>query len=300
MSYRLRDFGSYTVGGRVHHEENGVPFTVNFTRSASLEVDPRGHFAIEHGYVQYFVPEARKEARPVVLVHGGGMSGSCWETTPDGRPGWLHLLLQRGYEVHILDNVERGRAGFAPGHWAGEPLLRSMEEAWSLFRFGPDDGFSTRTAFANQKFPVADLDKLARSFVPRWLDTTHLQVQVLLDVLNRIGPAHVICHSQGGEITFDAHAQNPERFASIVALEPSGSPKDIARLNETALCCVMGDNLEINDLWRSRRADWERMAKSPRGHLMGPDDFGPGNSHMLMQDTNSAQILSAVLRWIET
>jgi len=300
VSYRLRDFGSYTVGGRVHHQIEGAPFTVNFTRSASYDVDPRGHFAIEHGYVQFFVPEARNCEPPVVLVHGGGMSGSCWETTPDGRAGWLHLLLRQGYEVHVLDNVERGRAGFAPDQWDGEPLLRSMEEAWCLFRFGPADGFCTRAAFSGQKFPVTHLESFARSFVPRWLGTTGLQTQVLLDVLGRTGPAHVICHSQGGEITFDAHNKAPEAFSSIVALEPSGSPHDIAQLDSTPVCYVMGDFLDISPLWQGRRADWERLAAAPLGHLVNSTILGPGNSHMLMQDSNSAEVLSCILEWIET
>ena len=57
------------------------------------------------------------------------MHGSTWETTPDGRPGWINLLLAQGYEVHVLDNVERGRSGFAPGLWRDDPILRSQEEA---------------------------------------------------------------------------------------------------------------------------------------------------------------------------
>ena len=42
----------------------------------------------------------------------GGLTGACWETTPDGRPGWLHNFLSAGFAVYVLDNVERGRSGF--------------------------------------------------------------------------------------------------------------------------------------------------------------------------------------------
>ena len=212
MSYSLRDFGSYTAGGRVIEVTEGAPYTVQFTRSASFEVDPRGHFAVEHAYVQYFIPEARRDAPPVVLVHGGGMTGSCWETTPDGRKGWLHHLLQMGYEVHVVDAVERGRAGFAPGLWEGEPILRSLEEAWYLFRIGPKEAFARRQPFARQRFPVAKFESFCRSFVPRWLVKTPLQVSGLLAVLNSIGPATVNCHSQGAEVNLDALAQIHGRF----------------------------------------------------------------------------------------
>ena len=224
MNYTLSDFGSYTTGGRVHAITQGAPYEVNFTRQARHLVDPRGHYAIEHAYVQYYVPANRRPGPPVVLVHGGGMSGQCWETTPDGRPGWLHLLLRDGYEVHVMDNVERGRAGFIPGLWEGDPILRSMEEAWSLFRIGPPEGFAARTPFPGQQFPVSAFDTFARSFVPRWLTTTQLQAQALIAVLERTGPAIVICHSQGGEITFDALEEAPRLFASIIALEPSNIP----------------------------------------------------------------------------
>ncbi|MEM9348949.1 MAG: alpha/beta fold hydrolase [Pseudomonadota bacterium] len=300
MSYRLREFGSYTVGGRVHHESEGKPFTVNFTRTARHEVDPRGHFAVEHGYVQYFVPEDRNSEPPMVLVHGGGLSGSCWETTPDGRPGWLQGLLRRGFEVHVIDNVERGRAGFAPGLWDDPPLLRSLEEAWTLFRFGPAEGFASRTTFSGQLFPAADFDAFARSFVPRWLSTTAMQTRVLLGVLERVGRAHVVCHSQGGEVTFDAFEQAPEVFASIIALEPSGYPSDPEALGATPVGFVMGDFLDIAPVWRARCADWLKLAQAPKCRSIGPEVLGPGNSHMLMHDTNSEAVLTEALSILGT
>lgn len=296
MTYRLKDFGSYTAGGRQVHVTQGEPQMVQFTRSAAYKMDPRGHFAIEHAYVQYFIPEPRNSAAPVVLVHGGGMSGSCWETTPDGRAGWLHLLLDRGYEVHVVDNVERGRAGFAPDHWDGAPLLRSLQEAWQLFRIGHKQGFETRSAFDGQRFPVAHFDTFARSFVPRWLGTTQLQTAALLAVLAKTGPAKVICHSQGGEVVFDAHNSAPDLFDSIIALEPSALPNGAAALGDTPLVLCVGDFLDVEDHWITRRQAWCDLVKAGRDlRLVGPETFGSGNSHMLMMDDNSKTVLDAVL-----
>lgn len=296
MAYRLQDFGSYTAGGRVHQVTEGAPQTVQFTRTASYDVDPRGHFAVEHAYVQYFIPENRNAEPPIVFVHGGGLSGSCWDKTPDGRPGWLHLALDRGYEAHVIDNVERGRAGFAPGLWEGEPMLRSLEEAWVLFRIGSREGFTTRTPFEGQRFPFAQFDIFARSFVPRWLGTTPLQVDALYAVLERTGPAIVICHSQGGEITFDAHHKAGHLMKQIIALEPSGYPEDAKTLDDTRLTLCTGDYLESDPQWTARRNAWHKLAAGGDQitHIESTS-IGSGNSHMLMMDSNAEALFTVAI-----
>jgi hypothetical protein len=58
-------------------------------------------------------PGQASPSLPVLLWHGGGMTGFTWETTPDGRPGWLWRFLQAGYEVMVSDAVERGRSSWA-------------------------------------------------------------------------------------------------------------------------------------------------------------------------------------------
>lgn len=305
MTYRLKDFGSYSVGGRILEVTEGQPRKVRFTRSAEYTLDPRGHFAVEQAYVQYFIPEDRRPGPPVLLVHGGGKTGACWETTPDGRPGWLQLLLLRGYEVHVVDNMERGRAGFAPGLWEGEPVLRSLEEAWDLFRIGAPEDFAARRPFPGQLFPAEALEAMARNFAPRWLTTSHLLVKALVAVLERIGPAVVICHSQGGELTFDAHHAVPELVSGIIALEPSGFPRTAAQLAATPFVLVLGDRLDVAEHWRARRDGWYGLAAdlaaadAPVSVLDPANSFGPGNSHMLMMDANSEAVLNASLVALE-
>jgi pimeloyl-ACP methyl ester carboxylesterase len=269
---------------------------VQFTRSASYEVDPRGHFAVEHAYVQYFVPERRRDVPPLVMIHGGGLSGTCWETTPDGRPGWLHLALDHGFEVHIVDNVERGRAGFAPGLWDGRPILRSLEEAWVLFRFGAATDFTTRAAFTGQRFPVETLEAFARSFVPRWLGTGPLQTRAFLEVLRRLGSATVICHSQGGEVVFDALSEASEAFHGIIALEPSALPPDRGSLKDLPMTLVAGDFLDIAPHWEERAAGWAQLSRStPTVNLLETKDVAPGHSHMLMMDRGCDDLFEAVI-----
>ena len=121
--YALKDFGSFHVGGRIVTVSGQEKRSVAFTPSLVLEYDPNGEFLVEQVYVQYFIPAERKFPHPLVLLHGGGLTGACWETTPDGRPGWLHDFLRQGFAVYVIDNVERGRSGFCAleGVWEGEP-----------------------------------------------------------------------------------------------------------------------------------------------------------------------------------
>ncbi|MGI9505954.1 MAG: alpha/beta fold hydrolase [Geminicoccaceae bacterium] len=305
MSYHLADFGSYTVGGCLHEVTEGAPRRISFTRDAEYDYDPRGTFAVEHAYVQYFIPEARRAGPPVVLVHGGGMHGSTWETTPDGRPGWLHLLLRDGFEVHVIDNVERDRAGFAPGVFEGEPILRSLEEAWSLFRIGPPEGFAARAAFRDQAFPVSAFETLGRYLVPRWLTTTPLQSAALIALLERTGRAVVVCHSQSGEITFDAAERRPDLFDAILAVEPSATPCDLAAYRHIPIVLMIGDHLDMDARWQGRLERWQTVttALAAAGAdcrlLDTAKEIRPGGSHMLMMDSHSERCLAEAWRRLD-
>lgn len=302
MTYILKDFGSYTAGGRQHSVTTGEVRDVQFTRDTSYRYDPKGTFAVEHVYVQYFVPERRNEEPAVVLVHGGGMHGSTWDKSPDGRPGWLHLLLQRGYEVHVLDNVERGRSGFMPGLWEGAPILRSLEEAWTLFRFGSREGFQSRTPYPDQQFPIEFLDAFAQNFVPRWLTTTHLHVAGLISVLERTGPAIVICHSQGGEITFDAQAKVPSLVKAIIAVEPSTAECDLIAMQTCPLVLLKGDHMDEDPNTATRARRWGGLIhklgqrNAPCYLLDTTSEIAPGGSHMLMMDRHSKECLEIALQ----
>lgn len=295
MAYRLKDFGSYTVGGRMVTVAGRPRHEVAFTPTTRYMHDPNGTFAAEAAYVQYFVPERRRDRPPVVLLHGGGMTGSIWETTPDGRKGWLHHLLDRGLEVHVVDNVERGRAGWIPGLWPGEPVMRSLEEAWTLFRFGNADGFATREAFPGQRFPVDRLEHFARCFVPRWTSTTDVQVTAFLALLERLGTASVICHSQGGEIALRALAVAPARVAALVAIEPSGIPALSAAEALPPITLLHGDYLSIDPIWTELLRSWTLLAERyPNVGLVDLSATFPGTSHMAMLDRGTEAVAALV------
>src|SRR5437588_10509013 len=89
----LRDMGSFHVGGR-HIEVTGQPVKeVLFTPGGvPAKVDPNGKYQIEQMYAQYFLVEKRRGKLPLLMWHGGGLTGVTYETKPDGHPGWLNYF----------------------------------------------------------------------------------------------------------------------------------------------------------------------------------------------------------------
>ena len=97
----LRTMGSMSFGGTVTQLPQGETF--------------HG----DHGYAQYFIPQKARRW-PLVLWHGINQSGACWETTPDGREGFMQLLPRAGWATYIIDQPRRGRAGYTNGAEAGQ------------------------------------------------------------------------------------------------------------------------------------------------------------------------------------
>ncbi len=107
---QLRDMGSFHVGGRLI-EIKGQPIReVVFTPGGvPAKIDPNGTYQVEQMYVQYFLPQNRKGKLPLLLWHGGGLTGVTYETKPDGGAGWLQLLHPQG-----LGRLPLGRHGARP------------------------------------------------------------------------------------------------------------------------------------------------------------------------------------------
>src|SRR5713101_1042261 len=106
----VAEVGSFHVGGRAV-SLTGLPTRdVVFTAgSQPIKVDPNGDFEVEQMYVQYVKLAQPKARYPLLLWHGGGLTGVTWETKPDGKPGWQLFFLRAGHDVYVSDAVERGR-----------------------------------------------------------------------------------------------------------------------------------------------------------------------------------------------
>jgi pimeloyl-ACP methyl ester carboxylesterase len=266
-------------------------------------------------YVQYVKLENPKAKYPLLMIHGGGLTGVTWETKPDGQPGWQMFFLKAGHDVYVADAVERGRASWAryPEIFKTEPFFRTKKEAWELFRIGPNGSYQTevakRTTYSATQWPVEAFDQFMKQGVPRWA-TNDAATQAAYNVLvQRVCPCVIVVHSQGGNFAFNAALAAPDKVKAIVAVEPSGAPdpskSDVSTLKGTPHLFVWGDNLEQHAFWSkitpniNRYRDALATAGVRADVIELPARGIHGNTHMLMMDRNSDQTAAMIEDWIE-
>lgn len=311
VTFSLHSIRSFHVGGH-NATVSGMPTQSRRLAQHAMPrpVDPNGDHETGQMYVQLYTQTAPVCPWPIVLWHGGGMTGTNWETTPDGRAGWLECLLAAGFNVAVCDAVERGRAGWNPfpAIYDSEPIFRSKQEGWDLFRFGRPQDYAGRLPFAAQRFPVDHLDQFAKQWVPRWADHETQTMAAYRALLTQIGPAIVIGHSQGGGFALQAAMQCPDLVRAVIALEPSGAP-DVRPANDTPHpphLILWGDYIQEHAVWRAYRARVDAYCQTLAQQNAAPQVIDLpaqgiyGNSHFLMMDDNSHALATQVIQWIAT
>jgi pimeloyl-ACP methyl ester carboxylesterase len=296
---QIEAMGSFFAGGRTVVVEGEPPRSIEMSRDVpAYTFDPNGTYAIDHAYVSYVIPVGPPRV-PVVFVPGGGMTGACWETTPDGRPGWLTGFLRAGWPCYVVDSVGCGRAGWCwlPEFTYGEPVLRSEQECWTTFRIGPEEGYEERRAFAGSAFPVGALPALARQMAPRFTTTSELAVAALRAVVEKIGRCVLIGHSQGGGFAARVASAVPGMVLATVLLEPHGLPAVAAGPQ----LLVTGDNIERSEITARLAPIWAQYRTTgPRVDVMDLPSLGQhGNCHAMMADLNSEAVSALIREWID-
>ena len=129
----LRDMGSFFVGGhQTETTEAPVQDWVLTPNGIPVRIDPNGTTQVGQMYVQYFLPAESQGRLPVLFWHGGSLTGATWETTPDGREGWLTYFLRQGWHSYNVDAVERGRSGWGAARSAFRPSPAASYPAGQL------------------------------------------------------------------------------------------------------------------------------------------------------------------------
>ena len=312
----LKDEGTFYVHGKkVQTQFNGAT-APGGTLPAPATI------MIEQMYVHYRIP-AIVTKWPIVFVHGGGLTGQSYETTPDRREGWSTYFARKGYPTYVVDFPTRGRAAFNPipihegkynQDWSKIPSFSrsGAERLWTAFRFGPSDGVK----FPRMSFPTEAMDGLlAQGFnsTDGTLPGTSFQwgAEALISLLDEIGPAILVVHSQSGPFPDPVVAARPNLVKGVINMEGfEGLPpnaEQIAAYKKIPLIDLFGDNVIGNTTglgegrYIGRKATIQKInaAGGKADIVLLPDVGIYGNTHMMMQDKNSHKVADYMMKWVD-
>jgi pimeloyl-ACP methyl ester carboxylesterase len=317
-----------TLGGKLELEDEGSFFVnAKSVRSdypgASAATGPAtpGNIIVNQMYVHFRIPAGAKGV-PLVLVHGSNHTGMTYETTPDGREGWATWFVRQGHPVYVVDHSGRGRSGFNPTpinavrDGGADPkslptlFLGPLDRAWSNFRFGA----VYPKPFPNLQFPLEALEQYLAQLVPNTETTLEgagaNTINALAALLDKIGPAVVMVHSQSGVYGLDLVRRRPTAVRALISVE--GGCETLTRddvgkfFAKVPFISVWGDNsvgaAGVNgDKRRNGCLEATKLVTAGGGRgtfLLLPEAGIAGNSHMMMMDKNNLQVAGRIRNWI--
>lgn len=180
-------------------------------------------------YVEHLKPRQTIHRVPLVLISGTAQTAVNWMTTPDGRKGWAQYFVEQGYEVYMVDQPARGRSAWHPGI---DAELRSFSVSTVETLFTRSDGdwpqarLHTQWPGSGRKGdPVFDQFYASQvGYVGSNFDTQTALQAAGVALLDRIGPAVLVTHSQAGPFGWLIADARPQLVRGIVAIEPQGPP----------------------------------------------------------------------------
>ncbi|QDS75157.1 hypothetical protein FKW77_008187 [Venturia effusa] len=284
-----------------------TPRTSFYTAGERVPYDD-SYIIINQTYVQYIPPTSKhgynhhvsEQRRPLVFIHGGGLTGATWEATPDGRPGWAVLASQAGYHIYILDTVDNGRSQRAPDELraaAGSVEHRTAKQIWDRFRIGPADGFDARRVFEGGQFPVEAFDTLVGGQSARRRKNDDVEASGIVDAITKIGECEVVAHSHGAALILDVLNTINHLVKELVLVEPGGTASADKLIPGVRTVVYWGDYQDAVPPWRQIAAPY-KTTPSEVVHL--PERGVKGNSHFPMFDRNSDQVFEAILEWLRS
>jgi hypothetical protein len=271
----LRGMGSFHVGGRIA-EVSGkeVKMIQRQPGGPMTKLDPNGQYMVEQMYVQFFI--------------------------------------RKGWDTYVSDAVERGRSGFASSDvWADAPIFLTYQDPYERFRIGDGAGSwnadpAKRKPLPGSAFPAEAYENYMKQAVPRWLSTDKAIVAAYIALVDKICPCVLLAHSQGGTFGFQVAEQRPDKFKAIVAVEAAsaGNIANAPKLKDIPVLQIFGDYVDQHPRWSHfKKVDMEygnaiKAAGGSADWIDLPSIGIKGNSHMLMQDKNSAEIAEVIQQWL--
>ncbi len=273
---------------------------------------PPGHIFLNQAYVQYQIPAERKFRLPIILTHGGGHHGGYYETTPDGREGWSTHFLRKGFDVYVVDDVNRGRSGYdiqdidavrlglEPASAIPRINKYAQENAWTGFRIGPTFG----VAYPGSQFPLEAFDQYSNQLVPAYrapIETVR-NVAAFVALFDRIGGSVLVTWSQSGNFGWLTALQRPNLVKAIVALEGGvpnlSAPGNLDVYKKIPILFVIGDHNPNGVAISETAANTLKAAGGTADVLSLPGAGIFGNSHVFVVEKNNLQIADLIIKWL--
>jgi pimeloyl-ACP methyl ester carboxylesterase len=276
---------------------------------------PQGHIVINQVYATYQYPIAQKFKFPILFNPGGGHTARVYDTTPDGREGWLTLFLREGFATYGVDRVNTGRAGSdickinavklgrAPPSELPAMNRYAAESAWVTFRWGPEFG----KPYPDTQFPIEAADNYYPQTVTTYRDPQELRKSVngLAALLDKVGPATLQTWSSSGLMGYLTAVERPQLVKGILAVETSPTAFEeipdaaLKTLAQVPIVIVIGDRAQ--DRVDASRAFQKRM-QAVGGDVtvdVLPEAGIRGNGHTLMLEKNNKQIMDRMISWLK-
>jgi pimeloyl-ACP methyl ester carboxylesterase len=192
---------------------------------------PSGQVMAGQAYIEYQVPRNRTHPFPIVMIEGCCTSGAGFSGTVDGRDGWAQYFLAQGYAVYIMDQVGRGRSPYVESVYGEKnpkaPKFVEREfiavERYNLF---PQAHLHTQWPGTGA---VGDpiFDQFQASMLPDFKDRLlrePLNRDAGVALLDKIGPAIILPHSQSGPYAWLMADARPELVKGLLMVEATGPP----------------------------------------------------------------------------
>jgi pimeloyl-ACP methyl ester carboxylesterase len=222
---------------------------------------PRGRVVVDNVYATYQYPAEPRFPNPILFNSGGGHSARVYDTTPDGREGWLTLFLRQGFPVYGVDRPNTGRSGtdickinavrlgLMPP--SGMPAINryAAESSWVTFRWGPKFG----EPYPNTQFPIEAADNYYPQTISTYRDPqeTPKSVAAFAALIDKVPePVIIQTWSSSGLLGYLTAAERPDRVKAILAIETSTSafdnipPAARQKLAKIPILIVIGDRAE--------------------------------------------------------
>jgi pimeloyl-ACP methyl ester carboxylesterase len=185
-------------------------------------------------YVEVLAPKTQRRPYPLVLIHGAAQTATNWMGTPDGRKGWAEYFVEQGYVVYMIDQPMRGRSAYHPGDGATR-MFTAANEQFQFTAIETDGTWPGREKHTQWPGDGPNKGKKGDPIFDAFYAT---QVETVLSpeltqqrnqdagaaLLDKIGPAIVLTHSQSGPFGFLIADKRPKLVKAVISVEPSGPP----------------------------------------------------------------------------